>query len=152
MPLRIRRATRNDLSAIGELERRAFDLRIYPLTSPRQYRYLLDKGNADILVVESEGTVCGAAVILYRRSAHYGRLYSIAVAPEFQGGTIGKALFEAVEATIRRKGLKGVLLEIRSDNHRHYQRYLSIGYQEIRRLPEYYPDGGDGIKLRKDFG
>ena len=149
MNYEIRLATLEDLPALWGMEQHCFDERIYHRTSRRQYRYLLQHGNADILIACTHKQVIGAAVIFYRKNSKAGRLYSIAVLPEYQGGEIGKALFEAYEKRLIEKNLALALLEIRADNHKHKERYLAQGYQLIKTLPDYYPDGSSALKLRK---
>lgn len=147
----IRLANEQDAAALAALEARAFDPAYYHLMSSNQYRHLLTKGNADILVTERNGMLCGALILLYRANSAFGRMYSIAVDPDFQGGEVGKALFEAMEAHVREKGMRGVLLEIRDDNIRHYERYIRLGYAENGRVADYYPDGHGCIKMKKIF-
>ena len=150
----IRCATVEDLDELVRIEQAAFDPRYYPITCRRQFRYLLTQGQATLLVADhivadhSHG-LSGLAVLLWRKTSAFGRLYSIAVDPAFQGGAIGKALFLAAEQTCRQHQRDGMVLEIRADNSGHQQRYLRSGYCLIKRLTAYYPDGMDGLKMKK---
>ncbi len=149
--LSIRLANKQDAAALAALEVRAFDTARYHLMNRAQYRRLLTKGNADVLVAEQGGAICGALVILYRRISYFGRMYSIAVDPDFQGGDVGKSLFDTMERMVNEKGLKGVILEIRDDNKAHFERYARLGYTENGRVSDYYPDGRGCIKMKKEF-
>lgn len=150
MPV-IRPATIDDAAALAALEHKAFDPDFYHLMSKSQLSRLIKKGNADILVAEEKGQPVGMVVILYRRTSKLGRMYSIAVHPDYQGRDVGKSLFEAMESRLREKDMRGALLEIRADNAAHLERYQKQGYLLIRILPDYYPDGCAGLKLEKLF-
>lgn len=149
--VKLRQAGLADLDALCAVEKESFDPLHYPLTTRRQFRYLLSKGNCEIWVAVRQDKICGMVVLFFRKNTYVGRLYSIVVHPDFQGGLIGKALFEASEAVIKAKGLKGMVLEIRGDNARHLVRYQKLGYVAVDILPDYYPDGMAAIKLRKLF-
>ncbi|MET0156085.1 MAG: N-acetyltransferase [Rickettsiales bacterium] len=139
----------SDLDAVTRIEKSAFDPSIHRPTSRRQYRYLLTKGNADILLAENENGICGCAVIFYRKNSSLAHLYAIAVSPDMQSAGVGRALFRASERHVGAKGKTGIICEIRTDNH--VFRYAANGYKKIADLPRYFPDGCDGIKLRKIF-
>lgn len=147
----IRPAIINDATALAALEQDAFDPDFYHLMRKSQFSRLIKKGNADILVAEDNGKLVGMVIILYRRLSKLGRMYSIAVHPDFQGRDIGRRLFEAMENRLKEKQLRGALLEIRADNTDHLERYQNLGYLLIRILPDYYPDGCSGLKLEKIF-
>lgn len=151
MTIKIRLASLSDLNGLCKVEAESFDTTKYHTSSRRQFRHLLTKGQADILVAVNGDDVVGSAVIFYRSTSRFGRFYSLAVRPDFQGGSIGKDLFAAVEKRIKDKGLSGILLEIRGDNAKLLERYIALGYVRTGSLPAYYADGCDGIKMRKTF-
>ena len=109
------------------------------------------KGNALIKIACIGKIVCGMSVTFFRKNSYYGRLYSIAVLPDYQGKDLGKKLFEHLLKDVKAKGLKGILLEIRQDNIRHKERYLKLGFKITKILYNYYPDETNGIKLKLDF-
>lgn len=145
----IRIASIQDLDALVDIEEAAFPPEKYHVQTRAQYRHLLTKGNCEILLAEEKGIPTGMLSIFYRKGANWGRMYSIAVKPEFQKGTIGKDLYAAFEKRLKEKKLKYALLEIRADNSRHFDRYINLGYKEARRVADYYPDGASCIKLKK---
>ncbi|MCB1652011.1 MAG: GNAT family N-acetyltransferase [Alphaproteobacteria bacterium] len=151
MAVIIRRAQTSDISDLTRIETRTFDPEKYHLTSRANLRHLLNKGNAELWLAFKDKTPCGMTILLFRKNMSWGRLYSIAVLPEFQGGDIGKKLFEHAENTIKAKKLRGMILEIRADNTRHKERYLKRGYTLWGQTPNYYPDGAPCIKLKKTF-
>lgn len=147
----IRLATIDDAAALAALEQKAFDPDFFHLMSKSQFSRLIKKGNADILVAEEDQRLIGVVVILYRKRSKLGRMYSIAVHPDFQGRDVGKSLFEAMENRLKEKDMRGALLEIRADNTDHLARYQKQGYRLTRIMPEYYPDGCAGLKLERIF-
>lgn len=149
MTVTIRRAHSRDVSTLQTIEMQAFDAAKYDLTSGRQFRYLVSKGNAEIWLACEKDKVLGYITMLYRKNSHFGRLYSIAVLPEYQGKTVGKALFEHAEKTVLKHKAKGMLLEIREDNTRALNRYLGLGYNVTGRVADYYPDHSACVKMKK---
>jgi len=147
----IRIANLTDLDCLCTLEKNTFDPLKYHILSRRQFRYLLTKGNADILVASYDRAIVGVADLFYRKTSSLGRLYSLAVHPNFQKQSIGHLLFYTLEKTIKQKGLKGFLCELRQDQVRLLNFYTKLGCKQISILPNYYPDGMSGIKMKKLF-
>ncbi len=151
MTTAIRFAKKNDLNRLEIIEKEAFDPQKYDLCSRRQYAYLLNQNSVDILVAEHNGVLCASAIIFYRKNSDLGRLYSVAVSPQYQGVSIGSQLFDAVEARVQLKKKTGLLSEIRADNKAYLEWYQKRGFYLKQVLPAYYPDGVDGLKVMKDL-
>lgn len=151
MPLTIRQASLEDLDVLADIEHRAFLPNLYTSLTKRHYRHLLTKGNADILIALLEGKPCGMAVLLYRKGSSLARFYSLSVDPDYQGKGVGTVLFSAAEKTAQQKNLKGMILEIRSDNIQLWERYKKLGYALSREVLDYYPDGQSCIKMKRLF-
>jgi len=150
MSEKIRSALPGDLDRLVEIETAVFVPPAYEPMSPRQFRRHIASPRAELLVGTRDGRVIGYALGLTRSTSRFLRFYSLAVDPETQGGTVGRMLFEAMENAARERGL-GVITEVRADNSRLHQRYLSLGYAEFERKPDYYPDGCDAIRLKRSF-
>ncbi|MCA9040597.1 MAG: GNAT family N-acetyltransferase [Planctomycetaceae bacterium] len=152
MSVRIRAAKLSDLDSLVQIEGEAFSPAKYPLTSRSQFRYFLTRAvNVELFVATGGKDVVGYILLFYRVNSAWGRLYSIAVQPQFQGGEVGKRLFEFAEQRARMRKLRGMLLEIRADNRKHLRRYQQLGYQLVSTVPDYYPDGFAALKLRKEL-
>lgn len=151
MSVTFRRAIIQDLDTLVKMEGASFSPEQYHHTSRRGFRYLIQKGNAEIWLADMGGVICGSIVMFYRKNSKFGRMYSINVLPEYQGGAIGKALFEKAEQACKNMGLRGMTLEIRSDNLRHLERYKNNGYARYKEVDNYYPDKQSCIKLRRLF-
>lgn len=147
----IRLASLQDIDSIAEIDRRAFDPAKYTPIRKSQFKHLLTKGHADILIAEHGGKVVGTALIFYKANSRLGRLYTIAIDPVYQGLMYGKALFDAFELRLKQLGYIGALSEIRADQTKYYDYYLREGYVRIKILKSYFPDGCDGFKMKKLF-
>ena len=144
----IRPATQADIDALVALEASfpeedRFDR--------RTWRRLLS-GHASVLVCAPprEGLLA-AAVMLYRKGAAVGRLYSITVAPEARGKGLARALMAACEADAAERGARAVRLEVRSSNSSAIRLYEAGGYRVIATLESYYPDGEAALRMEKSL-
>ncbi len=85
---RIREATRDDITALMDIEERSFSS---DRLSRRSFRHLLTEGNSVTLVDQMGDAVRGYITLLFRDDVSLARIYSIATAPEF----LGKASLQA---------------------------------------------------------
>lgn len=144
----IRAAAREDLPALLALEAEFPGDRM----SAAAWRRLLRSPTADIRVALSEGRVVGNAVLLFRRRSRWARLYSMVVAANARGRGLAQALMQDAETQAARRGCEGLRLEVRADNGVARRLYARCGYTEMARLPAYYEDGAEGLRLARRFG
>ena len=149
--MKIRRAQIEDIEALCEIEKSAFDKKYYDLLDKKRFKYLLTKANSEIWLVEIRNQVCGYIILLFRKNASNGRLYSIAVHQSFQGGQVGKNLLNYAEELVKNKHLKSISQEIREDNEKLYNRYVDLDYKICGMKKDYYPDGKGCLKIIKIF-
>lgn len=142
----VRTATLRDLDALLAIERRCF---VTDRLSRRSFRHLLSRAKAVTLVHETGAVVDGYVLILFHAGTALGRLYSFAVLPERQGMGVGARLLSAAEAITLERGYAALRLEVRADNQPARALYQRAGYREMRLLPGYYEDHGDGLRLEK---
>lgn len=142
----IRPGSPDDVEALLNLEIRAFSTDRF---DRRQYIYLLTKARASVIVLETEGSVRGVVVMLWRKNSNKGRLYNIAVDPGLHRLGMGALLLDACEREALKRNRTIVTLEVRSDNSRAISFYRERGYEVAASLPEYYSDGGDGLRMSK---
>jgi [ribosomal protein S18]-alanine N-acetyltransferase len=121
--------------------------------SLRSARHLLRSPAARVLIAEAAGVggAAGALVLLSRRNSRSARIYSLVVHPRARGCGLAQALVRRAEAEARRRGCQAVSLEVRADNRAARSLYAGLGYCELKRLPEYYEDGADGLRLQRGF-
>ncbi|WP_028080138.1 GNAT family N-acetyltransferase [Solimonas soli] len=148
MSPRLRRARTGDVDAILELERHFPGDRM----SRASVQRFLRVASARVWVVEITAArthVVGALILLTRRGSTIARIYSVVVDPIARGLGLGRRLVQVAERGARAAGCAAVSLEVREDNAAARALYASLGYAERQRLPGYYDDGGDGLRLRK---
>lgn len=100
-----------------------------PWNDPAADIALARKGdNSDILLGRDEGVL--AAAVLVGHDGHRGWVYYLAVDPDKQGKGYGRAIMQAAEDWLRRRGIVKLMLMVRPDNIRVQSFYDSIGYDE----------------------
>jgi ribosomal protein S18 acetylase RimI-like enzyme len=144
--IKIRTASLDDLNDLVDLENRCFET---DKLNRRQFRHLLTKGNAAILVADDNGKLLGNVVVLFSRGTSMARLYSIAVAPEARGKGIARAMVEAAEAAAHEHECAYMRLEIRKDNQDSIGLFTRLGYHRFGELSDYYDDHMDAWRYEK---
>lgn len=140
-----RPATLPDLPALLALEA------LFPgdRLSARSLRRLLRSPSACLRVVDGADGLAGSGVLLTRAGSSVGRIYSLVIAPGARGRGLARALVAALEDEARRRGCARMRLEVRVDNAAARALYNALDYAEGARLPGYYDDGGDGLRLER---
>ncbi len=143
-----RLASLDDLDALVRLEQVCFDS---DRISRRQFRYLLSKGNASVLVTERQGVLMGDAVLLYSRATSVARLYSLAVHPSARQQGLGRRLMQAAETEAWSHHRAYLRLEVRKDNPTAVRLYESLGYRRLGDRLDYYQDHMDAWRFEKSL-
>lgn len=140
----IRRALRSDLEALEALEKISFPS---DRLSRRQIRYHITNPRAVFLVCiqDSKGVLAGNALFFLRQRGPV-RFYSLAVDPAHRGRGIGRALIQTGLQAVCTPG-NNVVLEVSAEDSATISLYESAGFTSIMRLPGYYEDGRDGIRM-----
>ncbi|MET0068242.1 MAG: GNAT family N-acetyltransferase/peptidase C39 family protein [Candidatus Thiodiazotropha sp.] len=139
------------LSDIDELERLEADCFSGDRLSRRQFRYLLTKGKATLLV-DQEATaerLSGYVAVLISKATSMARLYSIAVDPRFQGKKVGTRLLQVAEESAWENRRAYMRAEIRKDNQASLKLFERQGYRIIGEWRDYYEDHMDAWRLEK---
>ena len=148
-PLHLQVAGRQHLDDIIALEAQSF--LSHDRFARSTWRHLLGKAHergSSLTVVALEGErVVGALNALLRRGGHTARLYSLAVDPAQRGRGVGGRLIRALAARLPAT-ITALSLEVRSSNAAARALYARLGFFLQEELPAYYPDGGDGVRLR----
>lgn len=144
-PVRIRRARPSDAARIVELEEHFPSDRL----SDRAIRGFLRSPRADVLVAIEHGHVLGNLILLTRSTSKVARIYSIVVDRAGRGRGLAKRLVAQAESAARRRRCDAVALEVRDDNAAARGLYARLGYVETKKLPGFYDDGADGLRLCK---
>ena len=142
----IRPATAEDLDALVGLEQRGFRSDRF---SRDQLNYLVTRARATALVLEFNGTVAGAAIMLWRRGLTIGRIYNIVIDPQYHGKRFGARLLEVCELEAIRRGCTEASLEVRLDNKQAIGFYEKHGYRIDETIEDYYSDGTSALRMLK---
>lgn len=78
-------------------------------------------------------------------------LVSIAVAPGERRRGVGEALLRATLQRLRRAGCASCRLSVRTTNTGAIRLYEKLGFEPVRRIRNYYADGGEALRMRKRF-
>jgi len=128
----IRKAVREDLPRILEIERESFKEPWPPSI------FWNSLGSDGFMVYSSEGEIIAYALIDKESPIPRGHLASIAVAREHRRKGIASRLLAACESYARRRGAKTIRLEVREHNLGAIEFYLKHGYNIIGRMRYYY--------------
>lgn len=100
-----------------------------------RYAELNDKGALSIVTMRRNGALVGYSVMIVARGFHYqstleARMDIFWIAPEVRGRMGGVRLFKAVEAELRRRGVKRIYCgsKLHKDSSRLFQ---AMGYRPI---------------------
>ena len=138
--IRLRRMTQADLSQVEALDRLCFRTP-WP---PESFAYELRPDTYSVcLVAEAAGEgapggVVGNVVVwLIVDEAHVATL---AVAPDYRGQGLARALLAAVLLEAWRRGARKSLLEVRRSNTAALHLYYGLGFAAVGLRPGYYED------------
>jgi [ribosomal protein S18]-alanine N-acetyltransferase len=145
----LRRGRQRDLAALVTLELAVFKTDI---VSRRSFRHFIASANASLIVAEESGGLAGYVLVLYPPHSKLARLYSIAVAPHVGGRGLGPRLLAAAEEAAKRRGRRGMRLEVHVSNKRAIARYAKSGYRLFGKRHDYYDDHGDALRFEKPLG
>lgn len=118
------------------------------------YLHKPDRGGYEFLAYGQDGHLLGIACYGPTPLAQGAfDLYWLCVAPEAQGRGIGRALMAEVEASIRSRGARMLVIETSGTPSFRPARsfYLSIGCQRQATIPDYYAPGDDLVIFIKRF-
>ena len=135
-----------DLGALESLERRAF---AHDRIARRSFVRFLNAPNVSLIVADGDGAVCGYALVLSRARSRLARLYSLAVDAQHAGRQLGSTLLRAAEDAAQARGSRAMRLEVCESNAAAINLYRKFGYELVNRLPGYYGDGSNALRLEK---
>ena len=145
----LRTATPDDLDAIMALERASFPTDAW---SDAMMREELASRHGRYLVLEEAGRLIGYGGIRAVQGGTDADIQTIALAETARGRGRGRGLLRSLLVEAGERGAREVFLEVRADNPVAQALYVSEGFVEIARRPNYYqPDGVDAIVMRIDL-
>lgn len=140
----IRKMTDRDIDRIMIIEVESFSLP----WSKQSYLSELKNNFANYLVCDYEGEVAGyGGMWIVFEEAH---ITNIAIARDYRGTGMGKALMLELEEVARQKNALRILLEVRPSNQAARNMYKSLGFIDTGLRKAYYSDNGeDAILMTK---
>ena len=131
----------SDLDSVEAIERDAF-----PVPWPREsFRYELHNPRARNLVARV-GTAVVGYVFVWLVAGEL-KINNVAVRRDFRGRGVGARLLEAVIEPARAQGFVEATLEVRPSNTEARALYERLGFREVGRRKQYYPDSGEDAIL-----
>jgi ribosomal-protein-alanine N-acetyltransferase len=137
----IRRFELKDIPQVLRIERTSFK-NPYDIST---FLYFWEAEPEGFLVAEMRGRVVGYVMASSRNGE--GEILSISVMPEFRRKGIGRRLMERAIEYLRGKGVDRIGLEVREGNEEAIKFYEKLGFKRAYKIPKYYPDGEDGIRM-----
>lgn len=146
----IRAATAEDLEALLALENRCFRAHRFDRAD---FRYHLQNGASILFLAEITGQAVGyiGGIIYHGARNRIGKLYSMAVMPEWRHNRIGVSMLRDFEKEAARRGASSVSLEVRKSNRSARALYFRAGYRIDSVLKDHYGRGSDGLRMRKNL-
>jgi len=143
----IKNADINDIDELYAFERGIFT---HDQLSKRQIRYHIKHKQNQFLVVKVADTIVGYCLIfcIFGRYS-YARIYSIAVAPEFQKKKIAAQLMQKALIEIKNNKINKVYLEVAEDNLTAINFYKNFKFTVIKTIPLYYQGKYNALKMQK---
>jgi ribosomal protein S18 acetylase RimI-like enzyme len=98
-----------------------------PWNDPQaDFTLALETPTSTILLAREGDAVTGSVMVGF--DGHRGWVYYLAVAPVMQRGGIGRALMQAAEGWLNRRGAPKIQLMVRDENAAMRGFYLAVGY------------------------
>lgn len=141
-PANLRPARPQDAAAIAQIEQISF-AHAGERFGPRKVQQILRNARYFSDVVEVEGKIAGWCVsFLWKRSrTPWGRIYGLAISPQFQGRKLGQLLLTHAIDRLRERGIKTIVLEVRIDNVAAVKLYKKFGFAPCRNIENFYGAG-----------
>ncbi len=112
---------------------------------------MLKSPSAIAIVAQLDAKIAGYVWAYTQRfgAKKYGRIYSLAVKPEFRGRGIAGNLLSMVEQEMRLLNVDRLFLEVEEFNEEAIGLYIDAGFEVNGLLPGYYENGGNALKMVK---
>ena len=150
-PVSLRPATRADAAALSDFEQLVFANEPNRI-SPRQWRYLVARGDDSTMIAEAGNVLLGVLVLSFRTGGRGLRLHSLGVHPDARRRGVARALLDYALSFAVARGFELVRLEVRLENRAAIALYRNAGFASVARLASYYGLGEDGLRMERSVG
>lgn len=100
-------------------------------------------------VAVCKGTPCG--FVLIRQCLEEAEVLTLAVDPDFQRQSVGRALMGEAMTFLKEQGAERLFLEVSINNQAAKALYQRLQFEPCGHRKRYYPDGSDALVLRYDL-
>lgn len=135
-----------DLDALLAIEAACFSS---DRLSRRSFKRWLRRADCVFLVARDGAELAGYCLVLLRQGTRLARLYSLALAPAYQGQGLARRLLQQAELDTRATGALYLRLEVASTNSAAIALYRQLGYTQFGLYHDYYEDHGDALRMEK---
>jgi len=141
----IRRFCPGDLQAALDIDRDVFGG-----YDPTIFTAFYEYHSVSTLVAEVAGELAGF-LLGFKHLPFEGRIFWLAVKPEYQSRGIGMRLMLEALRIFRQMGALSATLEVRMSNRAAQILYTNLGFQMMGIFPGYYTDGEAAIMMRRQI-
>jgi ribosomal-protein-alanine N-acetyltransferase len=135
---------RDDLAAVLDIERRSFP---QPWSRAFFEKELATSFARLVVAVDGANTASVVGYSCRWQVADEVHLLNLAVHPERRGGSIGRALLEALIAESRAASARTIYLEVRAGNVVARRLYRQLGFRDLGTRRGYYGPGLDAVVM-----
>jgi len=148
MAIRVKLASKEDLEVLHKIERECFTFEAF---TKEQIAFLLENPSSVGLVALVGCEIAGFIIgVIYKMGEEkVGHVVTLDVATKHRRKGVGLRLLRDLERKLKERGVGCCYLEVRVDNKAAQRLYQALGYEQVRRLKNYYGRGVHGIQLRK---
>ncbi len=138
----IRKFEPQDFPWVIDIERKVFNEH-----DPFFYMQFYETCSESFIVAQINGFIVGF-VVGFMSSKVTGRIFSLAVHPEYQNRGIGSALLIAIIEVFRKMHVSEIILEVRIGNINAKRFYERHGFYTTGIMEKYYNDGENAYMMR----
>jgi ribosomal-protein-alanine N-acetyltransferase len=136
-----------DATAIARMTRLWIETGLPPRWSRDAHLRCIQDPDTEIVLARSRSAVVGFANMEFHFEQCRAHLLLLAVDPRLRRGGLGRALFDYLHVMARRGGIDRIQLEVRVSNPAAQQFYEALGFRTIERLPLYYAEREDALRM-----
>jgi len=140
--VQVRRATRNDLESICQIEDASFS---EPYPRALMVRLLRDHPTGFFVAEISSGKIVGYCV--YSKEGKLAHLLSIGVLQEYRRRKIATSMIQTLLEQLSSR-VRELWLEVNTTNDEAVKFYEGLGFNRVMIIENYYSDGSHALRMR----
>jgi len=135
----------SDLEKVMEIEKTSFPKR--KAHSKKYFKKLYQKYPEGFILAENKNEIVGYTIGQPKNDST--EIISLAVKPRFRQKGIGKKLINFLINYFKERGIKGILLHVRTENKTGVAFYRNLGFKILKTIKNYYRNGDDAYLMKK---